>query len=123
MQRLMFEPKWDKTIADQDRKWIKAQFNQLIFADDSSIQFTILKHAYNHRNHLLVTVLIHNLSDQPVRLDSTIIDWANQATGTFTVPIDIQAKHSMPWTFIFTDYKTPIDEDDELVIRGWCKKS
>ncbi|MDQ0159723.1 SLAP domain-containing protein [Alkalibacillus salilacus] len=114
MQQLIFEEKWDKTIAEEDRTWIESQFENISFDDHSGISFTVLNHAFNHRNHLLVTALVHNCTDQPVTIKDQSMTWGTQATGTFTLPVAIDANYSMPWTFIFTDYSNEIDQDAEL---------
>ncbi|WP_085992641.1 SLAP domain-containing protein [Oceanobacillus senegalensis] len=109
MQKLQFESKWDKTIADKDRENIKQIFNQIKLEEKPNIQFTLLKEAINHRGDLLVTVLMHNISnnDFPIHQKEIyyVIDDEILAKQTFDFPHLIVEKHtSMPWTFIFSNH-------------------
>lgn len=105
MQKLTFETKWDKTIADQDRERIKQSFQEAILAPDINIQFTSLWQAKNHRDELLVAVLIHNTSEQNFTFhDQQMTYFVNGslfAEHTFSPHVTVEKQTSMPWTFIF----------------------
>lgn len=105
LQKLTFESKWDKTIADQDRGQIKQFFQEAILVPAKNIQFTSLWQAKNHRGELLVTVLIHNISQRNFSfVDQQMTYLVNDsffAKHTFSSPITIEKQTSMPWTFIF----------------------
>ncbi|WP_161493891.1 SLAP domain-containing protein [Virgibacillus necropolis] len=105
MQKLTFESKWDKTIADQDRERIKQLFQKTILDPGINIQFTSLWQAKNHRGELLVAVLIHNTSQRNFTFLDQIMTYVVSGTifaeHTFPSPITVEKQTSMPWTFIF----------------------
>ncbi|AOV06700.1 SLAP domain-containing protein [Sporosarcina ureilytica] len=103
MQTLFFQPAWDKTIAPADREKITHLFQSLHLND--GIQFSFLWEAMNHKSERLVTVLIHNVEDTPLRLANMAISYLKDKqmmTGTFTLPLQVPERTSMPWTFIFS---------------------
>ncbi|MFZ3578775.1 SLAP domain-containing protein [Virgibacillus sp. DJP39] len=105
MQKLIFESKWDKTIADQDRDNIKQVFKESVLAPNVDIQFTSLWQAKNHRGDLLVAVLIHNSSAQNFSFDNQMLTYTVEdsifSEHTFSLPVTVEKQTSMPWTFIF----------------------
>lgn len=105
MQKLTFQSKWDKTIADQDRERIKQSFQEAILAPGMNIQFTSLWQAKNHRDKLLVAVLIHNTSQQDFTFhDQLMFYFVNGslfAEHAFSHYLIVEKQTSMPWTFIF----------------------
>ncbi len=106
MQKLYFEPAWDKTIAPSDREKIIGHFHQQTKQLQDGIHLSFLWNARNHKGEQLITVLIHNFEDDDVRLHNTIIAYYEQgersANGTFRLPCEIPGNTSMPWTFIFS---------------------
>lgn len=104
MQKLFFEPAWDKTIAQIDRDIITKHFQTVQPKDDIDLSF--LRVAINHRYDLLVTVLIHNQQTRSLQINNTAIAYqpvhGPTKTGLFHLPLLIPAKTSMPWTFIFS---------------------
>lgn len=105
MQKLYFEPAWDKTIAAIDREQIMKSFREIEMRQDIHLSF--LWTAVNHKNEQLVTVLIHNPEDEPLEFKQIAIGFQKDSkpveTALFTVPLKIPSKTSMPWTFIFSD--------------------
>lgn len=106
MQKLMFESSWDKALSDKDRKSIEKTFLETSKYNNDTIQLTPLWQAFNHKGELLVTVLIHNFTEHSFSLNGTKLRYSvnNEilAEHLFTLPyFAIQAKCSMPWTFIF----------------------
>lgn len=105
-QQLFFEQAWERTIAFIDRQEITKRFHEQPINNKRSLQF--IKKAYNHKNHLLITVIIHNQTEQALEINHTKVtcmkDDRQVATGTFRLPCNIPAYHSMPWTFIFSDW-------------------
>lgn len=106
MQKLIFESAWDKTISNKDRKEIEAIFLETSQSDNQGVQLTPLWQAFNHKGELLVTVLIHNFTMHAFSFQNTKLTYieANEVLieHSFTIPsFSIQAKSSMPWTFIF----------------------
>lgn len=106
MHKLQFEPAWDKTISSQDRHEIIEMFEQVTPFLEAGIHFTFLWGAYNHKNELLITVLIHNFQRESLQLQHTIISYQEEqdiiVNGIFDVRAIIPAHTSMPWTFIFS---------------------
>lgn len=106
MQQLQFESSWAKALSAQDRESIEKLFNETKQQHDSTIVFSPIRQAINHRNELLVTVLVHNFSQQPLQFKDTRLVYSNEtevlAENVFTLPtLTIPPQVSMPWTFIF----------------------
>lgn len=108
-QTLIFENAWDRTIAEADREKIKDVFEQSRkHLNKTPIQFTALNNAINHKGELLVTVLIHNVSDKDFSFHEDSLQYIHSNTGkviaehSYTIPrLKIKKYTSMPWTFIF----------------------
>lgn len=104
MQKLFFEPAWDKTIAPVDRELITKHFQT--FPPQEDVNLSFLREAVNHRNELLVTVLIHNGQRVPLQIDNIAIAYQpthkSTKTSLFSLPLQIPAKTSMPWTFSYS---------------------
>ncbi|MFF5996081.1 SLAP domain-containing protein [Lysinibacillus sp. KU-BSD001] len=106
MQQLQLEASWDKALSTQDREHIKKLFNETKQQHYSTIVFAPIREAINHRNELLVTVLVHNFTSFPFTFENTRLVYSNEqavlAEQAFTLPaLTIPANVSMPWTFIF----------------------
>lgn len=106
MQQLQFEASWEKAIAKQDRKQIETIFKETKHFSDSDILCSPIRVAINHKEALLVTVLVHNFTDDPLTFHNVRLLYGVQgeviADKIFTIPaLVIPAKVSMPWTFIF----------------------
>lgn len=105
MQKLVFEEKWDKTIANADRIFIEKVFSELTLNDVDTLQFTPVRQAVNHREDLLVTVIIHNISGEGLFINQQKLSYLENehlmAEETFSLPVAIPPFTSMPWTFIF----------------------
>lgn len=105
MQTLYFEDAWNRTLSDEDREKITAHFENLMSQNDVIISF--LWEAVNHQNEKLVTVLIHNPTSSSLDIHNTPI--ANPLSNgkltisSFSIPVPIPAKTSMPWTLIFNE--------------------
>lgn len=120
IQKLYFEPAWDKTIAPQDRINIENVFNEQATLYENHIQFSFLRQATNHKGELLIITLIHNGKAVDLTIRDTIIAYTKKevkvARGRFTLPQIIPAKTSMPWTFIFS-LDNEINQPEEYVIQ------
>ncbi|AIF43981.1 SLAP domain-containing protein [Virgibacillus sp. SK37] len=106
MQTLVLEPAWDKTIAPQDREHIEVLFHETKRVFNEGVHFIPIRQAVNHRGDLLISVLIHNFSQEDYLFDQKTLQymWNEKivASHTFTLPFHIIKQHtSMPWTFIF----------------------
>lgn len=106
MQKLMFESSWDKTLSSKDRKAIEDTFLLTATLNSNNIQFTPLWQAFNYKDELLVTMLIHNFTSELVSFNDIQLRYLDNnemiAEHLFHLPnLVIQASHSMPWTFIF----------------------
>jgi len=106
MQKLYFEPAWDKTIAPIDREKIIHHFHQQT-KQLQGVHLSFLRNAVNHKGEQLITVLIHNYEDISFRLHNTVISYYEQdkqrANAMFSLPCEIARNTSMPWTFIFSE--------------------
>ena len=107
IQKLYFEPAWDKTIAPTDREKMMHHFLQQTKQLQDGVHLSFLWKARNHKGEQLITVLIHNFEEINFRLDNTVISYNEQgkqmANATFSLPCEIPGNTSMPWTFIFSE--------------------
>lgn len=107
IQKLFFEPAWDKTIASIDREKIIHHFHRQTKYLKEGIDFSFLWKADNHKGEQLITVLIHNYEETAFCLQNTVLTYHEQGqaivTGIFNLPCKIGAKTSMPWTLIFSE--------------------
>jgi SLAP domain-containing protein len=107
MQKLYFEPAWDKTIAPIDREKITHHFQEQTKQPQVGVHLSFLWNARNHKGEQLIIVLIHNFEEIDFRLYNTVISYYKkdkiQANATFSLPCEIAGNTSMPWTFIFSE--------------------
>ncbi|WP_203248091.1 SLAP domain-containing protein [Sporosarcina beigongshangi] len=119
MQKLYFEPAWDKTIAPIDREKITLQFQLQAKQLQGGVHLSFLWDARNHKGEQLITVLIHNFEDTNLRLHNTVISYyelgKQLANATFSLPCEVAGNTSMPWTFIFSEVNDT-NVDPEYVI-------
>lgn len=105
MQTLYFEDAWNRTLSKGDREKITAHFENTIDQDDVTISF--LWEAVNHQNEKLVTVLIHNPTSRSLDIRDTPIAHISPngklTISSFSIPVSIPPKTSMPWTLIFNE--------------------
>lgn len=106
MQQLRFETSWDKALSAQDRNQIEKLFIETKHQSYSTIVFSPIREAINHQNELLITVLVHNFTQNPLTFENTQLVYSNEqaiiAANEFTLPaLKIPPQTSMPWTFIF----------------------
>lgn len=109
MQQLQFEASWDKALSAQDRHNIEKIFNETKHLNSSDIVCSPIRQAVNHKQQLLVTVLVHNFTDNPLTFNNTRLVYRTQqqiiADDEFTLPtLTIPPFVSKPWTFIFPKF-------------------
>lgn len=106
MQKLQYEPAWDKAISAQDRLLIEQVFQQTK-EQDKRISCCLIRTAINHKQQKLIITLIHNRTDQQLKFRNTeisIITETEKITQNFTIDaLQIPPFCSMPWTFIFDE--------------------
>lgn len=117
MQQLQYETSWDKALSAQDRQAIEEIFNETKQQNTHDILLTPIREALNHKQELLVTVLVHNFTKYPLTFHKTRLVYRIQegiiADKEFTLPmLTIPPQMSMPWTFIFA--KNDYTERDSL---------
>jgi SLAP domain-containing protein len=105
MQTLKLEAAWEKTISEKDRSIVQRAFN-LESLNGEPIQFTPLRMDRNYKGELLVIVIVHNTTDKERKFINDKISLVHGevtlAEQVFTLPnLVVEAKTSMPWTFIF----------------------
>ena len=107
MQKLYFEPAWDKTIAPIDREKITYRFQQETIQLQDGVHLSFYRNAINHKGEQLITVLTHNFEKINFCFYNTVISYYEQgkelANATFNLPCEIDGNTSMPWTFIFSE--------------------
>ena len=106
MQQLQFDSSWDKALAAEDRQNIERIFHETKHLNSAGILFSPIREAINHKGELLVTVLVHNFTDNPLSFTNLRLLYSvlgkTIADNTFTLPaLEIPSQVSMPWTFIF----------------------
>lgn len=106
MQQLILHPAWDKTISERDREKFNHTFSNIQFPEEKSVQMTVMTHALNYKGDLLVTGIIHNLTETVYSPKNEEVFYQQEekilARHTFSIPdLVIKAKTSTPWTFIF----------------------
>lgn len=106
MQHLQFEASWDKALAAEDRHTIENIFQESKHLNSTKIHLVPIRQAINHKEELLVTVLVHNFTEYPLNFHDTRLLYTIQgeaiANHVFTLPaLVIPSNVSMPWTFIF----------------------
>ncbi|GAA0497898.1 hypothetical protein GCM10008986_26160 [Salinibacillus aidingensis] len=104
-QRLEFERSWNKNLSERDRLIIQQIFQKTCASQQF---FTLLWTAVNYRSDFLVTVLIHNRSEQPLTFNNRTLRYVNKnqviAEHTFQLrDLIIEPYTSVPWTFIFPE--------------------
>ena len=122
MQQLQFESSWAKALSQQDRDAIEKLFNDTKGQHYTTIIFSPIRQAINHRNELLITVLVHNFSQQPFTFANTHLVYSNGqevlAENIFTLPtLTIPPQVSMPWTFIFPVHQGTAFGNGQLTIQ------
>lgn len=115
MQQLQFEASWNKTLSTKDRELIQTIFDETKNVNHFGIQFTPIREAINHKQELLVTVIVHNFSQNPFLFNNTRIAFCNNheviVEKVFTLPtITIPPFVSMPWTFIFPAFDGELEK-------------
>ena len=105
MQQLYLHPTWEKAISDKDRALIENTFEQTYDQVDDIIMSPIIRVAFNHKNELLVTALVHNFTHHGTRFrNRSVYIRCDQymEEQSFTIQeLSIPPFTSMPWTFIF----------------------
>src|SRR5699024_4804174 len=105
MQQLFFEAAWDRTISDQDRRYITDLFEAKDHEKGKGLESNYIINEINHSGDLLYTVMLHNyqyIAYVFVDKNASLQDPdCNIITENFTIPVNISPRTSMPWTFIF----------------------
>ncbi|MDA3130967.1 SLAP domain-containing protein [Aliibacillus thermotolerans] len=119
MQRLQYEPAWERTLSSGDRREIEEIFQATKEQAEGRVVCLTIREAWNHKDELLVTVLIHNGTAETLQFENRQVTFQKGDTVLaekhFTHPsLVISPFVSMPWTFIFSRLHTPI----ELPIEG-----
>lgn len=107
MQKLHFEHAWEKTLSQKDWLALEQLFQETVSQQKSCIVCHVFRQAINHKNQMLITVLIHNFSNDELTFENREVHCLldeGQVSQKFTLQaLSIPPKTSMPWTFIFDD--------------------
>lgn len=105
MQQLYLHPTWEKAISYADRTLIEKVFEETYTQTDDVIMNPIVRTAFNYKQELLVTVLIHNFTHHAIRIKNrSVYLYCGEyfEEKVFNIPeLTIAPFTSMPWTFIF----------------------
>ena len=105
MQQLYLHPKWEKAVNDKDLALIEQVFEDTYDQVDDLIMSPIVRIAFNYKEEMLITALVHNFTHHSTRIINRSVfircdDYMEEQT--FTIPeLTIPPFTSMPWTFIF----------------------
>ncbi len=118
MQRLKFHPAWERQMDPSMQVEIEEKFHQTLNERD---MFVPLYHALNHQGDYLLTILIHNRTDESMDLSSfalTISDTKTLAEqeGFPTAEWSIEPHTSSPWTFIFSSQNHWVSDVEKIRI-------
>ncbi|MEK4484335.1 SLAP domain-containing protein [Psychrobacillus sp. FSL H8-0484] len=107
MQKLEFESSWAKALSSKDREEIEKTFLETSNTENHDLLLSPIWQAINHKGELLITVLVHNFTQQVITFNQTRLAYIENnkiiAQSTFTLPtLSIPPSISMPWTFIFS---------------------
>ncbi|TLS36598.1 SLAP domain-containing protein [Pseudalkalibacillus caeni] len=102
---LVFEPAWERTLSDRDRKLIQKLHRTTTLRHDQ-VSFHNLRAAVNYKGDLLATVLVQNTTGKEVSFPDTKLVYTESGVSVaewkFSISsLTIPAYSSMPWTFIF----------------------
>lgn len=107
MQKLQFEASWEKAIAPADRLVIEQLFHETQASLTQGVQCEMVRTAINHKQQLLITVLIHNATETSLSFSHRNVAYTttnDTIVQAFHLPaLRIPPQRSMPWTFIFTE--------------------
>ncbi|MFB4212897.1 SLAP domain-containing protein [Shouchella sp. JSM 1781072] len=99
VQTLMLHPAWEKTIDPNDLSQI-----QQLLQQEPDQRFIPYRQAFNHRDDLLVTVIVQNRSEHPEEWEGRPLAYVEKgqtiAEKNFSIHT-LPPFTSMPWTFIF----------------------
>lgn len=123
MQTFQLQEAWQRTISDYDKEKLTALFEETKPLEKDTLTCVPYRLAYNHREELLCTVLIHNTFTQPVDIGQASVKLLHQheevANYDFHFSQQLTEKTSMPWTYIFpkTSYAPSLSVDSVLNIE------
>ncbi|GAA0289171.1 SLAP domain-containing protein [Gracilibacillus halotolerans] len=119
MQSFQLQEAWQRQISPDDKEQLIDLFNKTRNQMGETITCIPYRLAFNHRQDLLCTVLIHNTKDESIDLRNVMITIKKEskevATNIFEdLPLQLPSKTSMPWTYIFplNHYDTSLTIDD-----------
>lgn len=125
-QSLSLDSAWEKQISLQDRRLVETAFAQAKDDMNHAKSFTYLRHDFNHEGALLIVVLIHNWSQRPLELlDELLVCFNTEqvevARHFFSLPFQLSAQTSTPWTLIFPKgtYQETIYNTEELSVHSF----
>ena len=133
MQSFQLQEAWQRQISPDDKEQLIDLFNKTRNQMGETITCIPYRLAFNHRQDLLCTVLIHNTKDESIDLRNVIVTIKKEhkevATNTFhDLPLQLPGKTSMPWTYIFPldRYHTSLTTEDThsiAVSLSWHTKT
>lgn len=95
--KLVFESAWERAIAPVDRK----QIEQLFLETKDYSNHAIIRTAVNHKQQLLITVLLHNHSDEERTFSNQAVRFQTIVQNFTINALTLAPRTSTPWTFIF----------------------
>lgn len=118
--QLVYEPAWEKSLTDEQRKYFETAFGQCPPLGEDELNFMLLS-AQKTNKGIHVTVMIRNGKKQDVEISQLPLilqgsDGQTIAQGSFTMDkFNIPANSSKPWIFIFPKESVLIEEPLEKV--------
>ncbi|WP_261131196.1 SLAP domain-containing protein [Bacillus sp. Marseille-Q3570] len=104
--KLIFDPSWERAIANQDRNRIE-QLHKKSPIQEGKLTWTPIRAAMNHQGSLLAMVLIQNGTSETFKAADILLDYYEKERGLVASSrfdlsqVVLSSNTSMPWTFVF----------------------
>src|SRR5699024_10527441 len=105
-QSVSLDPAWEKHTSLNDRRLVETACAQAKDDMNTAKSCTSPRHDFHAEGALLIVVLIHNWSQRPLELlDELLVCFNTEpvevARHFFSLPFQLSAQTSTPWTLIF----------------------
>ncbi len=115
MFTLQFQEVWERTLSPNQKEQLHTFFKTLS-PDENELTVTPFLIKYKKNGGINATVFIHNGFNKPIQLNNLTIQIINDngeliANHRFHPDLFVQAKKTMPWSFVFPKH-TVIKVDD-----------
>lgn len=120
---LMLHPAWDKGMSANDRHIFSEWVKNIASSPNCycGVVFKSYRTGINYEGHLYATVLINNFTDEPLRFQSTVLQYKIKdktiAEHEFHISdLKVNSHTSTPWTFIFPNDTITKDDTSQRML-------